>query len=137
MIKNTLIGYGYLLIIFINHIENNAIKITPKNEKLESEIDLLKTEILELTKTRTLKIPTYPTIMEESDDKLIKVQDSDKNNNLGINTNNTSSTTNNQKDNIEKKPEEEKDKEKGNTNTNPTIEITPDNYDLIKIIKLN
>ena len=65
-----------------------------------------------------------------------KVQDSDKNNNLGINTNNTSSTTNNQKDNIEKKPEEEKDKEKGNTNTNPTIEITPDNYDLIKIIKL-
>ena len=57
-----------------------------KNEKLETEIDLLKTEILELTKARTLKIPSYPTIAEESDEKLIiqnkdnEGQVSDKNN---------------------------------------------------------
>ena len=113
-----------------------------KNEKLETEIDLLKSEILELTKARTLKIPSYPTIAEEPDDKLINQnkynegQDSDKNNNIGINTNNTSSTTNNQKDNPEKKSEEEKDKENTNINNNQQIEVTPENYDLIKIIKL-
>ena len=59
----------------------------------------------------------------------------DKINIKGININNTSSSTINQKDNNEKKYDEEKE----NLNINKDEkdkEITPDNFDLIKVIKL-
>ena len=109
-----------------------------KNEQLEIEIEVLKNEILELTRAKTLKIPTCPSIGDECEDKLItknkyssknkESKDSDKINNLGITTNNTSSNTNNQ----EKKSDEEKE----NIKDMKDHELTPDNYELIKVIKL-
>ena len=110
-----------------------------KIEEFETKIELLNSEILELTRAKTVKIPTAPFIGEEeySDkNKYFKNKerkDSDKINILGINTNNTSSTTNN----MEKKSEEEKENINNNTKeTEKEKELTPENYDLIKVIKL-
>ena len=84
-----------------------------KNEQLETKIDSLKTEILELTKTKTFRMPSCPSLEEECSDKFII------------------------KNKYSTRIKERKDSDLIiNTEEKKESELTPENYDLIKVIKL-
>ena len=126
-----------------NNEKNKNSEIMKKNESLETKIDLLNADILELTKAKTFKIPSLPPMEDDEFEKFSlkkkysmrfrERKDSEKNNKGEFTSNNESTTTFIQIDSKEKKVEEEKN---NNDNQENEIELIPDNYELIKIIKL-
>ena len=132
----------------ITQEQNKNNSIYKQKEKLEAEIDSLKTEIVELTKGKAIKLPKYISLEKESLDKFIikntysqidkENKEPNKTNALGIIKKNESSTKFNQREEKEIKFDEEKENINSNQiNINEKEnELTPENYDLVKIIKL-